>query len=570
MKNLWILIIVLMAVACHRQAPSGFDSIKWEPVDSLADSTSVMLERMFYDAESPDSIAIVIDRLVADTTKGKVARISLARWHYWRGRLMKKLEDAEAANNHFQTAKALVDSNSYYYTYRRINTIINSSKTGLAHDYLHKLLDDLNYYSGIGDLVMDGSVSILIANALSNSYQPDFALEYSQRADSIHSLLGLEKYVVKNGINRASCLRRLGRDEECMRIIDNLLNDSAVTADFFTYNLVLRNAYVYSQEVTYLNRAYERMLRRDSTHQSNAVLEYLLSQHYLTSEKPDTALAIRYISKAFPRISNEPDPEIRSAMLLAKSWQMNYMGETDSALIYLQMHVQENDSLTTRKKPTEVGQIHNMEIMARYEYERNETHHFYVVRLLILIIVVVATAGVSAFVILRIKERHKRKEQQMQMAKMRSELDIERYRKQVLAISLAMEETDRNLEEIRGKFKELRESGKVSAEEMRNIDSVIKSHMANRDEIKRFVDMFEKTHPQFIINLKKHYPGLSDSQMKLAMYIYTGMTNKQIATYMNIRTESVKQARWRLRVKMGLNTDDSLEETLHNLSKTDE
>ena len=77
--------------------------------------------------------------------------------------------------------------------------------------------------------------------------------------------------------------------------------------------------------------------------------------------------------------------------------------------------------------------------------------------------------------------------------------------------------------------------------------------------------MFEKTHPGFLKNLKAAWPDLSETQVRLATYIYTGMDNKQIANFLNIRVESVKQSRWRLRMKMGLQPGDSLEDTLRNL-----
>lgn len=48
-------------------------------------------------------------------------------------------------------------------------------------------------------------------------------------------------------------------------------------------------------------------------------------------------------------------------------------------------------------------------------------------------------------------------------------------------------------------------------------------------------------------------------------FISTGMDYKQIAMFPNIRAESVKQARWRLRVKMGLHPRESLENVLRGI-----
>ncbi len=78
-------------------------------------------------------------------------------------------------------------------------------------------------------------------------------------------------------------------------------------------------------------------------------------------------------------------------------------------------------------------------------------------------------------------------------------------------------------------------------------------------------ELFDKTHPLFLKNLKEAYPGLSETQVRLATYIHTGMDNKQIADFLNIRAESVKQSRWRLRSRMGLQPGESLEDALGRL-----
>lgn len=570
MKSLLSILIALLLFSCSRPSVTGVESMKWAAADPSVDSLTEVLERMFYDVAPDGDIIVAIDRLplMAKDKPAPLKREISARWHYWKGRLFRSMTMTDSAQWHINKAEAAVDSNAYYYTFRRIKTIAKSMQPDMADGYLRSLLDDINYYAGIGDDAMQASVAILIGNTLSDSYQHDSALEYYMRADSLHRLLGLNSYIAKNSINIASCLHNMGRQKESMGIIRKLLNDSTVAGDFFAYNTVLRNAYIYTKDKTYLQRAYDRTMAYDSTLALNGVFEYLFNLHYLRNAKDaDTLLADRYAEKAFARINEESDPSIKAAIYLAKSEQMDHAGNKDSAYYYLKRHLMLTDTINTRRQPSEVAKIHNMQVIAQNESERNDIHHSYVVRILVLIIILVATAGAAAFVILHIKERHKLKEQEMQMEKIRSELDIERYQKQMLAISLSMEATDRNLTEIRDKIRQLQVEGKVSSEEMQRIDTVIKSHMSDRDDFRQFIALFEKAHPHFISNLKGKYPSLSDSQMKLAVYIYTGMPNKQIAGLLNIRAESVKQARWRLRSKMGLGANDSLEDALRALAR---
>lgn len=63
MKNLWIIGCLLLAFSCGRPAVTGFEATKWEPVDPMVDSITILLEQSFYDVAPAESIAASIDRL---------------------------------------------------------------------------------------------------------------------------------------------------------------------------------------------------------------------------------------------------------------------------------------------------------------------------------------------------------------------------------------------------------------------------------------------------------------------------------------------------------------------------
>ena len=80
--------------------------------------------------------------------------------------------------------------------------------------------------------------------------------------------------------------------------------------------------------------------------------------------------------------------------------------------------------------------------------------------------------------------------------------------------------------------------------------------------------MFKSANPDFVPNLFKVCKKLSPMQVKLASLILIGMSIKQIASYLNIKEDSVMQARWRLRNKLGLKGEDSIESFLHDLNRS--
>ncbi len=57
-------------------------------------------------------------------------------------------------------------------------------------------------------------------------------------------------------------------------------------------------------------------------------------------------------------------------------------------------------------------------------------------------------------------------------------------------------------------------------------------------------------------------PGSGTSALRVACYAYIGLDTKEIAQVMNVRPESVKQARWRLRKALSLPPEVDLRDAL--------
>lgn len=79
-------------------------------------------------------------------------------------------------------------------------------------------------------------------------------------------------------------------------------------------------------------------------------------------------------------------------------------------------------------------------------------------------------------------------------------------------------------------------------------------------EWKEFQEHFEMVHSSFLNKLKATYPSISPTLLKLSAYLRVKMSNKQIARLMNTTVESVLKSRYRLREKLQLGSDESLDD----------
>lgn len=245
---------------------------------------------------------------------------------------------------------------------------------------------------------------------------------------------------------------------------------------------------------------------------------------------------------------------------------MRRRGYSDSAYSLQKSYIAEMDSFRLINEPTEVMRAQNLMELNRLEEEMTRSefnHRLYTLYICIagLIIIVLLSA------VLYVRERrHKSMILRNMNHKIQAEKEMERSRRQLIALSLAREESEKTIASIRDKIESLRSEGKVSSEEASCIDAAIRNHTIQRSDWEMFQEQFEKTSPDFIKNLRQRAPGITENQIRLATYIHIGMTNKQISSFMNIRPESIKQARWRLRSRLGLPAEESLEEFLTTLS----
>lgn len=78
----------------------------------------------------------------------------------------------------------------------------------------------------------------------------------------------------------------------------------------------------------------------------------------------------------------------------------------------------------------------------------------------------------------------------------------------------------------------------------------------------KFAVHFDEINNNFLKNLKSHFPKLTNTDLKVCAYLQLNLASKEIAQLMNITVRGVEISRYRLRKKLGLNTDQSISEFL--------
>ena len=69
---------------------------------------------------------------------------------------------------------------------------------------------------------------------------------------------------------------------------------------------------------------------------------------------------------------------------------------------------------------------------------------------------------------------------------------------------------------------------------------------------------FETVHPEFFKNLKIKHPNITSNELRLCAYLLMNLNNKEIALLLYISNDAVQKAKYRLKKKLSLTSEDKL------------
>jgi DNA-binding CsgD family transcriptional regulator len=138
--------------------------------------------------------------------------------------------------------------------------------------------------------------------------------------------------------------------------------------------------------------------------------------------------------------------------------------------------------------------------------------------------------------------------------------DMEFKESQLSALTLQMVQKSELLQELKEKL----EHDKALSNDQ-SLNKIINKGLNQDKEWSDFNASFESLNKNFYARLKEAYPEISPNDLKICALIKLNLSIKEMAGILNISPDSVKTARYRLRKKLQLNTEDNLAEFIGSL-----
>ncbi len=252
----------------------------------------------------------------------------------------------------------------------------------------------------------------------------------------------------------------------------------------------------------------------------------------------------------------------------------------DKAYKYQTLAKHLRDSLNTLQ-----GQEKISLMQSKYEFEQKDTQNKLLEnnvnsqKLISWIIFLSALAGIIAltfFVIIyriRLKNakiKRKADTEISQLKQQQFEENIALHEREIIEIKLLVTQKTNVLEKLEIELALITQHNEEGRLQAQKIVNVVKDELNLGNDINKFKNYVENTHADFFIQLSKQYPTLSLMDLRMCGYIRANMQNKEIAQVMNIKYDSLRVNKLRLRKKMSVETEKQLYVLLQEIKIKDE
>ncbi|MDE5847040.1 MAG: hypothetical protein K2H71_06785 [Muribaculaceae bacterium] len=569
MKHLVTLIalVTLLALShgCRRHA-STVAPYGWPSITPAFDSLTVKAENLYFIAADPDKVQSIVDSMgkiasCLNGQKGINARACTDYWQIYKHILLGNPDEVAYLIDSIGHA-VNVNVPDAYITYRLMDFDLPYFQLKGIKTF-KRLLANLDYFRKIGDMPQAGNTAVMLSNSLQYVDSPDLSLYYLRMADSLYSMSGMEARRINVRLNEPTVLCRAGYLDEGRDMMDALLRDSNATGDPFTREVFLRSHHCFFKDSASLFEGY-RIVNdlsaipelREPLSETKTLYEALLCQHYMNTGRPDSA--DYYFSLGHDAEVSDWDFRKDVYSIWARYYESK--GQSDAALKALRESVVASDSIEVRDDPEKKEYLERVNVLRQHEADaerekRELERRHYVIGATLVFLLLIAVIAVQWI-------RHRNKVRTIAM-----QLEAEKMERQILAMSLSKEESDKVLDKVKEETARLKQEGTVSAKDLSEIETNIKLHMAAKDEMQAFEKAFAEVSPDFAERLKELSPSISANNIRLCTYLYMGLSGQQVCGILNITPGALRQAKRRLRQRFGLAGDDSIEDFLRSLAK---
>jgi tetratricopeptide (TPR) repeat protein len=244
------------------------------------------------------------------------------------------------------------------------------------------------------------------------------------------------------------------------------------------------------------------------------------------------------------------------------------MGQYDSAFYYSERYSALNDSLekevATSSLAISRARLNNE--VSRFNIQKLNREKETVLlwrNIMIASIIIVSLIALLIINRQRLKEKIKTEKAEQEhlkivQEKQLMETEIASAKEQLQMFTANIVEKTNLIEKLESQVK----GREANHEQQAIISELARLTILTEDDWNKFRNLFEKIYPGFFMKLKDSFPDITSAEQRMAALTRLRLTTRQIASMLGISVDSVHKSRQRLRQRLNLAADASLEEVL--------
>lgn len=281
--------------------------------------------------------------------------------------------------------------------------------------------------------------------------------------------------------------------------------------------------------------------------------------------------ALRYLNKAL-KIGIEVNSKAIQQLSYSYLWEMHKdLGDYKKALDFYTKRTELDNERRSEEVSNEIDQLNIKYETAQKEKQLAELAEQSAIDRGIRNILIISVASIlltAALVIAYIiqKRRKDRLASQLEVKKLAEEINEKN--KEITSYTISFLQKNQLMEELKLQINEMKKTSDISTnKELTRFNRIVDNTFRSDEEWKTFEVTFNQMHDDFFTELKNVYPDISNAELKLCALLRLNMNLKESAKMLGIAPDSVKTARYRLRKKLKLKTEDNLIDFLFQFEK---
>ena len=250
----------------------------------------------------------------------------------------------------------------------------------------------------------------------------------------------------------------------------------------------------------------------------------------------------------------------------------------ENGLSYFRKHKQYYDSVYNEMKRKEVAghqlKFRTMEKEKENELLRKqaELQEARISSQFIIGIILIAVLLLSIWVLYLTFKRNKVR-QELANQRLENEQNEKHYLEKELTfknqelVNFALQIVEKNdfMTEVTKEIDKLSKNGATGYEKVKELSKKLKANYIINKHQKEFDAHVNSVYESFYNKLEDKYPDLTQNEKRLAALLRLKLSSKEISSITGISSKSVDMSRYRLRKKLGLDTEDNLIEVLNQV-----